>query len=50
MQVYDNRRAVDYLLTREEVNGKVGVTGVLNRLIGLANIIGAFAAGVLLDP
>src|SRR5262245_31552024 len=27
MQVYDNRRAVDYLLTRKEVNGKFGVTG-----------------------
>jgi dienelactone hydrolase/pimeloyl-ACP methyl ester carboxylesterase len=27
MQVYDNRRAVDYLLTRKEVNGKIGITG-----------------------
>src|SRR5260370_33214415 len=27
MQVYDNRRAVDYLLTRKEVNGKLGITG-----------------------
>jgi dienelactone hydrolase len=28
MQVYDNRRAVDYLLTREEVDGtKLGITG-----------------------
>jgi pimeloyl-ACP methyl ester carboxylesterase/dienelactone hydrolase len=27
MQVYDNRRAVDYLLGRPEVNGKLGVTG-----------------------
>ena len=27
MQVYDNRRAVDYLLTRPEVNGKLGITG-----------------------
>ena len=27
MQVYDNRRAVDYLLSRKEVNGKVGITG-----------------------
>src|SRR5262245_8998123 len=28
MQVYDNRRAVDYLLSREEVDGtKIGVTG-----------------------
>jgi dienelactone hydrolase len=27
MQVYDNRRAVDYILGRPEVNGKVGVTG-----------------------
>src|SRR5580704_582057 len=27
MQVYDNRRAVDYLLSRPEVNGKLGVTG-----------------------
>lgn len=28
MQVYDNRRAVDYLLTREEVDGtKIGITG-----------------------
>ena len=27
MQVYDNRRAVDYLLTRKEVNGKFGITG-----------------------
>ena len=27
MQVYDNRRAIDYLLTRKEVNGKFGVTG-----------------------
>jgi dienelactone hydrolase len=27
MQVYDNRRAIDYLLTRKEVNGKFGITG-----------------------
>jgi dienelactone hydrolase len=27
MQVYDNRRAVDYLLSRPEVNGKLGITG-----------------------
>lgn len=27
MQVYDNRRAVDYILSRPEVNGKLGVTG-----------------------
>ena len=27
MQVYDNRRAVDYLLTRKEVNGRFGITG-----------------------
>lgn len=27
MQVYDNRRALDYLLTRKEVNGKFGITG-----------------------
>jgi dienelactone hydrolase len=27
MQVYDNRRAVNYLLSRKEVNGKVGITG-----------------------
>jgi dienelactone hydrolase len=27
MQVYDNRRAVDYLLSRTEVNGKLGITG-----------------------
>ena len=27
MQVYDNRRAVDYLLGRMEVNGKLGITG-----------------------
>jgi dienelactone hydrolase len=27
MQVYDNRRAVDYLLSRKEVNGKIGITG-----------------------
>src|SRR5688572_31179086 len=27
MQVYDNRRAVDYLLSRKEVNGKLGITG-----------------------
>lgn len=27
MQVYDNRRAVDYLLSRKEVNGKFGITG-----------------------
>lgn len=27
MQVSDNRRAVDYLLTRKEVNGKLGITG-----------------------
>ena len=27
MQVYDNRRAVDYLLGRPEVNGKLGITG-----------------------
>lgn len=27
MQVYDNRRAVDYVLSRPEVNGKIGVTG-----------------------
>jgi dienelactone hydrolase len=27
MQVYDNRRAVDYLLGRKEVNGKLGITG-----------------------
>jgi dienelactone hydrolase len=27
MQIYDNRRAVDYLLTRKEVDGKFGVTG-----------------------
>lgn len=27
MQVYDNRRAIDYLLTRNEVNGKFGITG-----------------------
>jgi dienelactone hydrolase len=27
MQVYDNQRAVDYLLTRKEVNGKLGITG-----------------------
>jgi hypothetical protein len=27
MQVYDNRRAVDYLLTRKEVNGNIGITG-----------------------
>src|SRR4051812_17942382 len=27
MQLYDNRRAVDYLLTREDVNGKLGITG-----------------------
>ena len=28
MQVYDNRRAVDYLLTRPEVDGdRLGVTG-----------------------
>ncbi len=27
MQVYDNRRAIDYLLTRPEVNGKFGITG-----------------------
>jgi dienelactone hydrolase len=27
MQVYDNHRAVDYLLTRKEVNGKLGITG-----------------------
>src|SRR5262245_51259476 len=27
MQVYDNRRAVDYLLSRKDVNGKVGITG-----------------------
>src|SRR5262249_21217561 len=27
MQVYDNRRAGDYLLARKEVNGKLGITG-----------------------
>src|SRR5260370_18144528 len=28
MQVYDNRRAVDYLLTRDDVDGtKLGITG-----------------------
>jgi dienelactone hydrolase/pimeloyl-ACP methyl ester carboxylesterase len=27
MQVYDNHRAINYLLTRPEVNGKFGVTG-----------------------
>jgi cephalosporin-C deacetylase-like acetyl esterase len=27
MQVYDNRRAVDYILSRPEVNGKLGITG-----------------------
>lgn len=27
MQVYDNQRAVDYLLTRKDVNGKLGITG-----------------------
>jgi dienelactone hydrolase len=27
MQVYDNHRAVDYLLTRKEVSGKIGITG-----------------------
>jgi dienelactone hydrolase len=27
MQVYDNRRAVDYLLSRKEVSGKIGITG-----------------------
>lgn len=27
MQVYDNRRAVDYLISRPEVNGKLGITG-----------------------
>ncbi|WP_020469274.1 dienelactone hydrolase family protein [Zavarzinella formosa] len=27
MQVYDNQRAVDYLLSRPEVNGKLGITG-----------------------
>lgn len=27
MQVYDNMRAVDYLQTRKEVNGKFGITG-----------------------
>jgi dienelactone hydrolase len=27
MQVYDNRRAVDYILGRPEVNGKLGITG-----------------------
>jgi dienelactone hydrolase len=27
MQVYDNRRAVDYLLSRPEVNGQLGITG-----------------------
>ena len=27
MQVYDNRRAVDYLRSRKDVNGKFGVTG-----------------------
>ncbi len=27
MQVYDNHRAIDYLLTRKEVNGKLGITG-----------------------
>lgn len=27
MQVYDNRRAVDYILSRPEVNGKIGITG-----------------------
>jgi dienelactone hydrolase len=27
MQVYDNRRAVDYLLSRPDVNGKLGITG-----------------------
>lgn len=27
IQVYDNRRAVDYLLSRPEVNGKLGITG-----------------------
>ncbi|MCE9529586.1 MAG: acetylxylan esterase [Planctomycetes bacterium] len=27
MCVYDNRRAVDYILSRPEVNGKLGITG-----------------------
>jgi dienelactone hydrolase/pimeloyl-ACP methyl ester carboxylesterase len=27
MQIFDNRRAVDYLLSRPEVNGKLGITG-----------------------
>lgn len=27
MQVYDNQRAVDYILSRPEVNGKLGITG-----------------------
>ncbi len=27
VQVYDNRRAVDYILSRPEVNGKLGITG-----------------------
>ena len=27
VQVYDNQRAVDYILSRSEVNGKLGITG-----------------------